>query len=248
MLTVHRRDDLVVDDQETAMVRWHLSQHPFLAPEGSSIGPIVAIKDVTIDPEGEFRATVPRDTEEVLYIVSGDVAPVRHFRAGLALPAGTVAASVDGRHRGHYKLRNPVSGRTARLLQVLLRPIRAGMAPSASDAHPGTIGMLALVPLTEAPPPPTAVTPRHEVRCWAGALTLAQDVSLASDELLYVVVLRGSLMIDGQFAADGDGVLVERQRLATIAPAGECRLLMMAVPSDLPGELSWGDARYRLVE
>jgi len=140
MLTVHRRDDLAVDDQETAAVRWHLGQHPSIDPEGSSIGPVVAIKDVTIEPEGAFHAKVPRDTEELLYTVSGDVALVRHLQASLALPPGTAIATIGGRHPGRYELRNPVAGRTARVVQVLWRPYRAGLAPSTSDAHPGSIG------------------------------------------------------------------------------------------------------------
>ena len=110
MITIQRRDDLAVDDQRTASVRWHLGQHPFIDPEGSRIGPIVAIKEVTIEPKGAFRASVPHGTEELLYIVSGDVSPVGYPRDGRAVPPGTVMVTIDGRRRGHHKFYNPLTG------------------------------------------------------------------------------------------------------------------------------------------
>ena len=252
MLIARHREDLAIDYQASAKIRWHLGQHPLVDPDDAAIGPIIAIKDVTIEPLGVFHARVPRDTEELLFIVSGEVTPVRDFNTGEAIGAGTLIATIDGRHRGHYKLCNRATGHTARLVQVLWRPYRAGLAPSSSDAHPGRIGTVSLVPvvvpMTDGSPPPTAVTVHQEVRCWAGMLEEERLVPLAGQMELYVLPLQGDVMIDGVHAADGDGVLVEQQDLVAVTPAGACAILMIVVPSSFAGQFRWGDARYQLAE
>jgi hypothetical protein len=246
MLTLQHRAGLPVDYQATATVRWHVGQHPFVGPDGPALGPVVTLSDATIEPGGVLRARVARGTEELLYTVSGEIAPVRDFHAGSPLTAGTAVATIDGRHRAHYKLHNRATGRTARVVRAQWHPYRPGLAASASCASAGTATLVpVVVPLTEPGLPPTAVGAHQEVWCWAGALDVPQDVPLALDESLYLIVLAGELCIDGQRAADGDGACVARQRLATLEPVGPCRLLMLTAPASYAGEFRWGDARYR---
>jgi hypothetical protein len=252
MLIARHREDFVIDYQASATIRWHLGQHPLVNPDDASIGPIIAIKDVTIQPDGVFHARVPRDTEELLFVVSGVVTPVRDFNAGEPLPAGALIATIDGRHRGHYKLRNHAEADTARLLQILWRPYRPGLAPSTSGARPGPIDSISLVPvvvpLTDDLPPPTAVGAHQEVRCWAGALEEQRLVPLGGHMDLYVLPLHGDVMVDGVHAKDGDGVLVEEQDLVAVTPAGVCEILMIVVPSSFAGQFRWGNAKYQVAE
>jgi len=246
MLTIAQRAALPVDYQATATVRWHVGQHPFVDPASAGIGAVVAIADATIEPGGVLRTGLSRGNEELLYTVAGAVAPVRDFHAGAPLPAGTAVATVDGRHSVHAKLRNPARGATARVVRVQWHPYRPGLAPSVSCATAGRGALVpVVVPLTEPGLPPTAVGAHQEVRCWAGTLAAPQDVPLALDEVLYLIVLGGALRIDGERAADGDGARVVSQRLAALEPVGPCRLLMLTTPVSYGGEFRRGEARYR---
>jgi hypothetical protein len=246
MLTLHHRSGLPVDYQATATVRWHAGQHPFVDPDGPSLGPVVSMSDATIEPGGVLRARVARGTEELLYMAAGEVSPVRDFHASAPLPRGTAVATIDGRHRGHYKLHNHDTGRTARVVRVQWHPYRPGLAASVSTAAAGTPALVpVVVPLTEPVLPPTAVGAHQEVWCWAGELAGPQDVPLSLDESLYLIVLDGELCVDGQRAADGDGACVAHQRMAAVEPVGSCRVLMLTVPVAYAGEFRWGDARYR---
>jgi hypothetical protein len=158
MLTIQRRVDLAVDYQASASVRWHLGQHPYIDPEDASIGPIVAIDDVSIEPGGVAHLSVPRETEELLYVVSGEVAAVRLFHKGDGQPAGTLVHSIQGRHRGWYKLRNQAPSRTVRVVRVVYRPDRAGLQPARSATDPGFADSLLpiAVALTDAHRPRSA--------------------------------------------------------------------------------------------
>jgi len=246
MLTTQRREDLAIDYQASASMRWHLGQHPYVDPEDASIGPIVAIEDVTIDPGGVFHVTVRGDTEELLYVVSGDVTPERAFHEGQSLPEGTVADLTEGRDRRWYKLRNHAAGRTARVVRVVYRPDRADLRPSRAAAHPGFADSLLpiAVPLTDAPLPRSALGVHQDLRSSVGAVTEGVAAPLAPGHAVYGMVLSGRISLDGHDLSDGDGFRVEGQDLVLLEPDGRAELLVVEVPLAYPGELTWGDARY----
>jgi len=221
MITIQRRVDLAVDYQASASVRWHLGQHPYIDPENASIGPIVAIEDVSIEPGGVAHLSVPGETEELLYVVSGEVVPVRAFHKGEGLQAGAVAHAIEGRDRGWYKLRNQASGRTTRVVRMVYRPDRADLR---------------------------AVGVHQDLRSWVGTLTEGVAPPLAPGHALYGLVLSGRLSVDGRDATDGDGVRVEDEDLPVLEPVGRAELLLVVVPLAYPGELMWGDARYDTAE
>ena len=246
MLTIQRRVDLAVEYQASASVRWHLGQHLYIDPEDASIGPIVAIEDVNIEPGGVAHLGVPGETEELLYVVSGEVAPVRAFHESEALPPGTVVHAIEGRDRGWYKLRNHAAGRTARVVRLVYRPDRADLQPSRSASRPGLADSLLpiAVPLTDAVRPRSAVGVHQDLRSWVGALIEGLAAPLAPGHAMYCVVLSGRLSVDGREATDGDGFRVEDEDLPVLEPVGRAELLLVVVPLAYPGELMWGDARY----
>jgi redox-sensitive bicupin YhaK (pirin superfamily) len=246
MLTIQRRGDLAVDYQASASVRWHLGQHPYIDPEDASIGPIVAIEDVSIEPGGVAHLRVPGETEELLYVVSGEVASVRAFHKGECLTTGTVVHSVEGSDRGWYKLRNQAPGRTARVVRVVYRPDRADLQPARSATQPGFADSLLpiAVPLTDPTQPRSAVGVHQDLRSWVGALIEGLAAPLAPGHALYAVVLSGRVSVDGRDAADGDGLRIEDEDLPVFEPVGRAELLVVVVPLAYPGELMWGDARY----
>ena len=250
MITIQRRVDLAVDYQASASVRWHLGQHPYIDPENASIGPIVAIEDVSIEPGGVAHLSVPGETEELLYVVSGEVVPVRAFHKGEGLQAGAVAHAIEGPDRGWYKLRNQASGRTARVVRMVYRPDRADLRASRSASHPGFADSLLpiAVPLTDTTRPRSAVGVHQDLRSWVGTLTEGVAPPLAPGHALYGLVLSGRLSVDGRDATDGDGVRVEDEDLPVLEPVGRAELLLVVMPLAYPGELMWGDARYDTAE
>ena len=182
----------------------------FYDPAAMSFRSLRVINDDRIGPGGGFGMHGHRDMEIVTYMLSGSLAHQDSLGSGESLRPGDVQAMTAGRGIRHSEF-NASPSEPAHLLQVWLLPARPGLEPSYSQRHFDVAekqGRWRVVASADGRDGSLLV--HQDVQLLAALLAPGEtvDYALATDRHAWLQVARGTVELNGQQFAAGDGAAI----------------------------------------
>jgi quercetin 2,3-dioxygenase len=162
------------------------------------------INDDRIGPGGGFPLHPHRDMEIITYMLSGALSHRDSLGNGAVIKPGWVQYMCAGTGVMHSE-HNAQDGET-RLIQIWIRPPRAGLPPSYGEAAipaAGETGRLHLI----AGPRGAPITMHQDAALYAAKLAPGQNLAhgLAAGRHGWLQVARGALTLSGAALTEGDG-------------------------------------------
>jgi len=173
-----------------------------------------------------------RDMEIVTYILSGALQHKDSLGNGDVIRRGEVQRMSAGKGIMHSEF-NPLPDQETHLLQIWIEPAQRGGAasyeqqPLAVDDMRGHWHLVASPDGAEG-----STTIGQDARLWASALAAGEqlDYTLAAGRLAYVHLVRGSLTLNGQSMAAGDGAKIASETNLQFVAGEEAEILLFDLP------------------
>ena len=173
-----------------------------------------------------------RDMEIVTYILSGALQHKDSLGNGDVIRRGEVQRMSAGKGIMHSEF-NPLPDQETHLLQIWIEPAQLGGAasyeqqPLAVDDMRGHWHLVASPDGAEG-----STTIGQDARLWASVLAAGEqlDYSLAAGRLAYVHLVRGSLKLNGQSMAAGDGAKIASESNLQFVAGEEAEILLFDLP------------------
>ena len=177
---------------------------------------------------GGFGTHPHRDMEIVTYVLSGALAHKDSMGNGSTIRPDDVQRMSAGTGVTHSE-HNASPSEPVHLLQIWLLPAKTGTAPSYEQRAFPTSEKRGRLRLVCAPDGREgAVTIHQDVTLYASVLAPGERVShvLAPGRHAWVQAVRGTVTVNGQPLAMGDGAALSDEREVTIEAASESELLL----------------------
>jgi redox-sensitive bicupin YhaK (pirin superfamily) len=173
-------------------------------------GPLRVINDDRVAPGGGFATHPHSDMEIISYVLEGGLAHKDSLGTGSVIRPGDVQRMSAGTGIRHSEF-NASKAEPVRFLQIWIIPERKGLAPGYEQktfADAEKRGKLRLVGSRDGRD--GSVTIHRDVDLYATLLSAGEAVThqLAPGRGAWVQVARGSLLLNGERLAEGDGVSV----------------------------------------
>lgn len=173
-----------------------------------------------------------RDMEIVTYILSGALQHKDSLGNGDVIRRGEVQRMSAGKGIMHSEF-NPLPDQETHLLQIWIEPAQRGGAasyeqqPLAVDDMRGHWHLVASPDGAEG-----STTIGQDARLWASVLAAGEqlDFELAAGRLAYVHLVRGSLTLNGQAMAAGDGAKIASETKLQFVAGEEAEVLLFDLP------------------
>lgn len=173
-----------------------------------------------------------RDMEIVTYILSGALQHKDSLGNGDVIRRGEVQRMSAGKGIMHSEF-NPLPDQETHLLQIWIEPAQRGGAasyeqqPLAVDDMRGHWHLVASPDGAEG-----STTIGQDARLWASVLAAGEqlDYALAAGRLAYVHLVRGSLKLNGQSMAAGDGAKIASETNLQFVAGEEAEILLFDLP------------------
>jgi redox-sensitive bicupin YhaK (pirin superfamily) len=214
-------------------IGWLDSRHTFsfgdyFDPAQVEFRALRVLNEDWVQPGQGFGTHPHRDMEIVTYVLSGSLEHRDSLGTGSLIRPGDLQRMTAGTGVRHSEF-NPSATDPVHLVQIWLRPERAGLKPSYEQkAFPEAErqGRLRLVAS------PTgadgSLTIRQDASLYLTTLGAGAEVAhpLAPGRHAWVQILRGAVDLNGQSVAAGDGVAVSDERVLTFRSTGESEVLV----------------------
>jgi len=173
-----------------------------------------------------------RDMEIVTYILSGALQHKDSLGNGDVIRRGEVQRMSAGKGIMHSEF-NPLPDQETHLLQIWIEPAQRGgsasyeQQPLAVDDMRGHWHLVASPDGAEG-----STTIGQDARLWASVLAAGEqlDYTLVADRLAYVHLVRGSLKLNGQSMAGGDGAKIASETNLQFVAGEEAEILLFDLP------------------
>jgi redox-sensitive bicupin YhaK (pirin superfamily) len=203
------------DERGHANFGWLDSRHSFSFghyhdPEHMGFGPLRVINDDRVAPGGGFATHPHSDMEIISYVLEGGLAHKDSLGTGSVIRPGDVQRMSAGTGIRHSEF-NASKTEPVHFLQIWIVPERKGLAPGYEQkafADAEKRGKLRLVGSRDGRD--GSVTIHRDVDLYATLLSAGQAVThrLSPGRGAWVQVARGSVILNGERLAEGDGVSV----------------------------------------
>jgi redox-sensitive bicupin YhaK (pirin superfamily) len=205
---------------------WLRSFHSFsfadyYDPRHTGFGPLVVINEDRVQPGKGFGTHGHRDMEIVSYVLEGALEHKDSLGNGSVIRPGDVQRMSAGTGVRHSEF-NASDKDPVHFLQIWIEPARAGITPGYEQkafAEADKRGQLRLVASPDGAD--GSLTIHQDARLYATILEPGQTVThpLARGRHAWVQVTRGTLTVNGEPLAQGDGAAISDE--ATISLIGE---------------------------
>lgn len=190
------------------------------------------INEDRVQPGAGFPTHGHRDMEILTYVLDGGLAHKDSTGGGGVIRPGDVQRMSAGTGVRHSEA-NPSPTERVHLLQIWIEPAKAGIEPSYEQkafSDEDKRGRLRLVASPDAAE--GSVTIHQDARVYATVLGAEQSTThhLAPGRHAWVHVARGSLTLNGQALAAGDGAAVSGEASVTLVGAPEGEALLFDLP------------------
>jgi redox-sensitive bicupin YhaK (pirin superfamily) len=212
------------DDRGLADFGWLKSRHTFSFghyhdPKQEGFSDLLVINDDRVTPGRGFGTHPHRDMEIFSYVLEGALEHKDSMGTGSVIRPGDVQMMSAGTGVRHSEF-NSSATEALHFLQIWIVPGAKGVAPRYQQVHfapEEKRGRLRLIISPEGTGGSLAV--HQDARVYAGLFDGGEQASLAldADRYAYVHVARGSVEVNGQRLAEGDGVRVRDVRQLDLA-------------------------------
>jgi redox-sensitive bicupin YhaK (pirin superfamily) len=212
---------------------WLRSRHTFSFghyhdPAQQGFSDLLVINDDRVDPGQGFGTHPHRDMEILSYVLEGALEHRDSIGTGSVIRPGDVQMMSAGSGVRHSEL-NPSTADPVHFLQVWIVPRTRGGVPRYQQVHFSEAdkrGRLQLILSSDARNGSLAV--QQDARVYAGLFDGAEAAALelAADRYAYVHVARGSVELNGERLAEGDGARVRNERRLHLAKGDGAEVLV----------------------
>jgi len=216
---------------------WLKARHSFsfaeyYDPDEMGWGALRVINEDRVAAGQGFGTHGHRDMEIVTYILSGALQHKDSLGNGDVIRRGEVQRMSAGKGIMHSEF-NPLPDQETHLLQIWIEPAQRGGAasyeqqPLAVDDMRGHWHLVASPDGAEG-----STTIGQDARLWASVLAAGEqlDYALAAGRLAYVHLVRGSLKLNGQSMAAGDGAKIASETSLQFVAGEEAEILLFDLP------------------
>jgi hypothetical protein len=195
-------------------------------------GPLRVINDDRIAPGTGFPTHGHRDMEIITYILDGALAHKDSLGNGSVIQKGEVQRMTAGSGIRHSE-ETPAGGAATHLLQIWIEPEVRGLTPGYEQIQVPAAekrGRLRLIASRDGRA--GSVTIHQQADVYAALLAAGDRVShaLAPGRLAYLQVARGSVRLNGQAMAAGDGAKVRDETRLEISGESDAEILLFDLP------------------
>ena len=212
MLTIRRADERGHADHGWLDTRHTFSFADYYDPAHMGFRSLRVINEDKVAPGAGFGAHGHRDMEILSYVLDGAIGHKDSMGNGSTIQPGDVQRMTAGtgvRHSEH----NAGKGRV-HFLQIWILPERRGLAPS-YEQKTFTDRRFRLVASRDGRD--GSVTVHQDVLVYAGVLDGTERVEIAPGRGAWVQVARGTVEVNGQALAAGDGAQLEGETAVELA-------------------------------
>jgi redox-sensitive bicupin YhaK (pirin superfamily) len=216
---------------------WLKARHSFsfaeyYDPAEMGWGALRVINEDRVSAGQGFGTHGHRDMEIVTYILSGALQHKDSLGNGDVIRRGEVQRMSAGKGIMHSEF-NPLPDQETHLLQIWIEPAQRGgsasyeQQPLAVDDMRGHWHLVASPDGAEG-----STTIGQDARLWASVLAAGEqlDYTLVADRLAYVHLVRGSLKLNGQSMAGGDGAKIASETNLQFVAGEEAEILLFDLP------------------
>jgi len=182
-------------------------------PAHMGFGDLRVINEDRVEPGTGFPTHGHRDMEIVTYLLAGELEHKDNMGNGSIIRPGDVQRMSAGTGVRHSEF-NPSAIEVVHLLQIWILPNATGLAPSYEQNYFNAEDLNARLRLVASPDGRDGSVTVHQDMClYAVRLNGGQRVShdLAQGRRAYVQLVRGSVQLNGQRLAAGDGARISRE-------------------------------------
>ena len=211
---------------------WLDSRHTFSFgdyhdPEHMGFRALRVINDDRVAPGQGFGTHPHRDMEIITYVLDGALEHRDSLGNGSVIRPGEVQRMSAGTGIRHSEV-NASQQQPVHFLQIWILPEVAGLPPSYEQRAlpPAAHGGLALAASPDGRD--VSVTVHQDVTLYAAQLAARQSAThrLAAGRHAWMQVARGSVTLNGQTLADGDGAAVSDEPQLVLAADGPAEILL----------------------
>jgi len=203
-------------DRGRTRISWLDSRHTFSFgeyqdPKHMGFRSLRVVNEDRVEPGGGFATHGHRDMEIVTYVLRGALAHRDSLGTGSTIRPGEVQRMSAGTGIQHSEY-NASEQEGVHFLQIWILPSRPGVAPSYEQREFAATERRGRLRLVAAPDGANgALTLHQDARIWATQLDPGDEVHLplAAGRGAWVQVASGSLRVNGERLAAGDGAAIE---------------------------------------
>ncbi|KPU98901.1 quercetin 2,3-dioxygenase [Variovorax paradoxus] len=229
-------------DRGTADFGWLQSRHTFSFghyhdAQQQGFSDLLVINDDRVTPGRGFGTHPHRDMEIFSYVLEGALEHKDSMGTGSVIHPGDVQMMSAGTGVRHSEF-NASAVDPVHFLQIWIVPGARGVAPRYQQVHfdaEQKRGRLRLIISPDGAQGSLAV--HQDARVYAGLFDGAETASLqlAADRYAYVHVARGSVEVNGQRMAEGDGARIRLAQQLDFANGDDAEVLVFDLrPNELP--------------
>ena len=208
---------------------WHtFSFADYYDPQHMGFSDLRVINDDRVQPGQGFGMHGHRDMEIITYVLDGALQHKDSMGNGSVIRPGNVQRMSAGRGVRHSEF-NASQSEPVHLLQIWIEPDVTGIVPEyeekifSDDEKRGRLRLIASPEGTDG-----SVTIHQDARLYAALLDGADTAKheLAAGRRAYVHVARGSVRVNSQVLAGGDGARIVKERSIVLSDAKDAEVLL----------------------
>ncbi len=230
------------NDRGVANLGWLQSRHTFSFghyhdPAQQGFSDLLVINDDRVHARQGFGTHPHRDMEIFSYVLEGALEHKDSMGTGSVIRPGDVQMMSAGSGVRHSEY-NASATEPVHFLQIWLMPGVKGVAPRYQQVHFDAAAKRGRFRVIISPDGiDGSLSVYQDARVYAGLFDGAEtgSVELAAHRYAYVHVARGSITLNGQRLAEGDGVRVRDERLLQFSDGNDAEVLVFDLrPNELP--------------
>lgn len=221
------------DSRGSADHGWLRAKHTFSFaeyqnPERVQFGTVRVINEDRIAPGKGFGTHPHRDMEIVTYVIDGAIAHKDSMGNGTVIEAGEIQRMTAGTGVQHSEF-NHSQDKELHLLQIWIYPEKNGLEPGYEQTRfprEAKLNRLRLVGSRDGRD--GSITIHQDVDLYASVLEAGNQVSLdlRPDRKVFVQVVEGDIIVNGQQLSAGDGAQIQDERALQISAVTEAEFLV----------------------
>ena len=212
---------------------WLRAKHTFSFaeyqnPERVEFGKVRVINEDRIAPGKGFGTHPHKNMEIVTYVIDGAIAHEDSIGNGTVITAGEIQRMTAGTGVQHSEF-NHSQDKELHLLQIWIYPEKNGLEPGYEQtrfSREEKLNRLRLVGSRDGRD--GSITIHQDVNLYASVLEAGSEVSLElrPDRKVFVQVVNGDIVVNGQRLSAGDGAQMEDEQALQIAAVSEAEFLV----------------------